>query len=124
MRTIEEIFGDLRKIDLTYVNTDDNSVYLVLFCRGEFDGSRDYQKALIDKMDCYLKHIRSDWFKTEYKDLPAKVVISFDANPHPLILEMLNNCLKWFSEQNVPLFFQLNDRYFSIHRKETESNNQ
>lgn len=122
MRTIEEIFGDLRKIDLTYVNKEDNSVYLVLFCKGEFDGSRDYQKALIDKMDCYLKHIRSEWFRTEYPGLPAKVVISFDTNPHPLILEMLSNCIKWFNEHEVELLFQLNDRYFRIRREEEQVN--
>ena len=52
---IENIIGDIHKIDVSY--TLEGDVYLVLVCAGYLDGSPEIQKALLDKMEGYLEHI-------------------------------------------------------------------
>ncbi|MBQ6069251.1 MAG: hypothetical protein IJK84_07080 [Bacteroidales bacterium] len=108
----EDLIGDIHKIDLSY--TLEENVYLVLVCAGYMDGSPEIQKALLDKMEGYLNHIHSDWFKQEYAGLKAVVVVCFDEVPHQLILQLLTKCIPWFEEYGVELKFKLKDVFFYI----------
>ena len=80
--------GDLKKIDVSYVDSAENKVYLMLMCVGYIDGSPEIQAALLDKMEGYIGHILSDWFKQEYKGLSPVTVVCFQEVPHQLILQL------------------------------------
>ena len=60
---IENIFGDLDKIDIL-AETKTGEVVMVLVCNGFIDGSPETQKALLDKMEGYLNHTRVRNFKS------------------------------------------------------------
>lgn len=109
---IEDVIGDIHKIDISY--TLDDNVYLVLMCAGYLDGNPEIQKALLDKMEGYLNHILSGWFKQEYAGLKPVVVIRFDEEPHQLILQLLTKCIPWFEGYGVELKFKLKDIFFRI----------
>lgn len=109
---IEDLIGDIHTIDISY--TLDDSVYLVLVCTGYIGCNPEIQKALLEKMEGYLKHILSDWFKQEYAGLKAVMVVSFDAEPHQLILQLMAKCIPWFEGYGVELRFKLKDKYFKI----------
>ena len=49
--TIEDMFGDLHKIDILAEKQESNEVLMVLVCNGFIDGSPETQKALLDKME-------------------------------------------------------------------------
>lgn len=51
--SIENMFGDLDKIDIL-AETKAGEVVMVLVCNGFIDGSPETQKALLDKMEGYL----------------------------------------------------------------------
>lgn len=110
--TIDDLIGDIHQIDLSY--TLEENVYLVLVCAGYLDGSPEIQKALLDKMEGYLNHILSDWFKQEYAGLNPILVICFDEKPHQLILQLLSKCIPWVEGYGVELKFKLKDNYFNI----------
>ena len=109
---IEDVIGDIHKIDISY--TLEDNVYLVLVCAGYMGGEPETQKALLDKMEGYLNHILSDWFKQEYAGLKAIVVVCFDEEPHQQILQLLTKCIPWFERYGVELKFKLKDNYFKI----------
>jgi hypothetical protein len=115
---IENIIGDIHKIDVSY--TLEGDVYLVLVCAGYLDGSPEIQKALLDKMEGYLEHTQSDWFKHEYAGMEAIVVVSFDEEPHQLILQLLTKCIPWFERYGVELKFKLKDSFFNITTENTK----
>ena len=48
--SIENMFGDLDKIDIL-AETKAGEVVMVLVCNGFIDGSPETQKALLDKME-------------------------------------------------------------------------
>lgn len=50
--SIENMFGDLDKIDIL-AETKTGEVVMVLVCNGFIDGSPETQKALLDKMEGY-----------------------------------------------------------------------
>lgn len=52
--TIEDMFGDLKKIDILAEKSETKEVLMVLVCNGFIDGSPQTQKALLDKMEGYL----------------------------------------------------------------------
>ena len=45
---IEDMFGDLHKIDILAEKTETKEVLMVLVCNGFIDGSPETQKALLD----------------------------------------------------------------------------
>ena len=61
---IEDMFGDLHKIDILAEKTETKEVLMVLVCNGFIDGSPETQKALLDKMEGYLNPV-------SYTHLPA-----------------------------------------------------
>lgn len=69
MMTIEDMFGDLQKIDILAEKSETKEVLMVLVCNGFIDGSPQTQKALLDKMEGYLNHTQSEVFQAEYADL-------------------------------------------------------
>ena len=110
--------GDIDKIDLSYVVSEENKVYLELVCAGYIDGESNMQKALLDKMQGYIGHILSDWFKQEYQGLDPVTVIHFEEEPHQLILQLLSKCIAWFNDYGIELRFKLEDSYFNITQSE------
>lgn len=106
--------GDIDKIDLSYVVSEENKVYLELVCAGYIDGESNMQKALLDKMQGYIGHILSDWFKQEYQGLDPVTVIHFEEEPHQLVLQLLSKCIAWFNDYGIELRFKLKDSYFNI----------
>ena len=110
--------GDIDKIDLSYVVSEENKVYLELVCSGYIDGESNMQKALLDKMQGYIGHILSDWFKQEYQGLDPVTVIHFEEEPHQLILQLLSKCIAWFNDYGIELRFKLKDSYFNITQSE------
>ena len=52
---VEDMFGDLQKIDILAEKSETNEVLIVLVCNGFIDGSPQTQKALLDKMEGYLE---------------------------------------------------------------------
>ena len=110
--SIVDLLGDIHKIDIPY--TKEDKVYLELVCAGYLDGKPDIQTALMDKMEGYLRHILSDWFKQEYAGLKPVMVIHFDEEPHQLILQLLSKCIPWVEGYGVELKFQLKQDYFRI----------
>ncbi|MBR5777383.1 MAG: hypothetical protein IKY22_02800 [Bacteroidales bacterium] len=106
--------GDLKKIDVSYVDSAENKVYLMLMCVGYIDGSPEIQAALLDKMEGYIGHILSDWFKQEYKGLSPVTVVCFQEVPHQLILQLLTKCIVWFGDYGIELRFKIKDSYFKI----------
>lgn len=110
--------GDISKIDLSYVVREENKVYLELVCAGYIDGESNMQKALLDKMQGYIGHILSDWFKQEYQGLDPVTVIHFEEEPHQLILQLLSKCIAWFNDYGIELRFKLEDSYFNITQSE------
>ena len=110
--------GDIDKIDLSYVVSEENKVYLELVCAGYIDGESNMQEALLDKMQGYIGHILSDWFKQEYQGLDPVTVIHFEEEPHQLILQLLSKCIVWFNDYGIELRFKLKDSYFNITQSE------
>ena len=110
--------GDIDKIDLSYVVSEENKVYLELVCAGYIDGESNMQKALLDKMQGYIGHILSDWFKQEYQGLDPVTVIHFEEEPHQLVLQLLSKCIAWFNDYGIELRFKLEDSYFNITQSE------
>lgn len=110
--------GDIDKIDLSYVVSEENKVYLELVCAGYIDGESNMQKVLLDKMQGYIGHILSDWFKQEYQGLDPVTVIHFEEEPHQLILQLLSKCIAWFNDYGIELRFKLKDSYFNIAQSE------
>ena len=62
--SIENMFGDLDKIDILAEKTETKEVLMVLVCNGFIDGSPETQKALLDKMEGYLNHTQSEEFQS------------------------------------------------------------
>ena len=63
--TIEDMFGDLHKIDILAEKPESKEVLMVLVCNGFIDGSPETQTALLDKMEGYLNHTQSEEFQKE-----------------------------------------------------------
>lgn len=111
---IEEHLGDLKKIDISFINGNENAVYLILATVGYIDGTPNMQTALLDKMQGYLSHTQSDWFAKEYPNMNKKLIVTFTEKPHELILKLLDKCISWCDEFNVELLFELEGKRFHI----------
>lgn len=69
---IEDMFGDLKKIDILAEKSETNEVLMVLVCNGFIDGSPQTQKALLDKMeDTSITH------KVKYSKKNMQLGLSF-----------------------------------------------
>ena len=107
MMTIEDMFGDLKKIDILAEKSETKEVLMVLVCNGFIDGSPQTQKALMDKMEGYLNHTQSEVFQAEYADWSVILRVTFDEEPDQLILALLNKCYPWADDYAVNLEFEI-----------------
>ena len=106
---IEEMFGDLRKIDIL-AESKAGEVLMVLVCNGFVDGSPETQKALLDKMEGYLNHTLSDEFQAEYPKWPVVLRITFTEEPDQLILDLLYKCQAWVNDYGAALEIEIGRR--------------
>ena len=86
---IEDMFGDLHKIDILAEKTETKEVLMVLVCNGFIDGSPETQKALLDKMEGYLNHTQSEEFQKEYGDWSVILRVTLDREPDERILSFI-----------------------------------
>ena len=100
MMTIEDMFGDLQKIDILAEKSETKEVLMVLVCNGFIDGSPQTQKAL-------LNHTQSEVFQAEYADWSVILRVTFDEEPDQLILALLNKCYPWADDYAVKLEFEI-----------------
>ena len=105
--TIEDMFGDLKKIDILAEKSETKEVLMVLVCNGFIDGSPQTQKALLDKMEGYLNHTQSEVFQAEYADWSVILRVTFDEEPDQLIMSLLNKCKAWADDYAVKLEFEI-----------------
>lgn len=94
---IEDMFGDLNSIDIM-AETKKGKVVLGLFCNRFINGEPETQTALLDKMEGYLKHIKSKEFQNEYPNYPIILRIIFIERPDQLILDLLHKCHVWAND--------------------------
>ena len=107
---IENIFGDLDKIDIL-AETKTGEVVMVLVCNGFIDGSPETQKALLDKMEGYLNHTQSEEFQKEYGGWPVILRVTLDREPDrepdERILALLSKCPAWAEDYGVKLEIEI-----------------
>ena len=106
---IEDMFGDLRKIDIL-AETKAGEVVMVLVCSGFIDGSPETQKALLDKMEGYLNHMLSEEFQKEYPKWPVILRVTFTQKPDQLILDLLYKCQAWAGDYGAALEIEIGGR--------------
>ena len=104
---IEDLFGDLHKIDILAEKREQNEVLMVLVCNGFIDGSPETQKALLDKMEGYLNHTQSEKFQNEYVNWSVILRVTFDEEPDQLMVALLSKCQAWADEYAVKLEFEI-----------------
>lgn len=92
--TIKDMFGDLHRIDIL-AESRSHEVLMGLVCNGFIDGSPETQTALLDKMEGYLNHTKSEKFQREYPGWPAILRVTFSERPDQLILDLLYKCQAW-----------------------------
>lgn len=100
--SIEDMFGDLKLIDIV-AEKKDGAVELFLVCNGYINGEPETQTALLDKMEGYLNHIHSEEFQKEYSARPVVLTLLFKEKPDQLILDLLYKCQSWVQENSVQL---------------------
>ena len=105
--TIEDMFGDLHKIDILAEKRESNEVLMILVCNGFIDGSPETQKALLDKMEGHLNHTRSEEFQKEYANWSVILRVNFDEKPDQRIMALLNKCHPWADDYAVNLEFEI-----------------
>ena len=121
--TIEEMFGDLHKIDILAYKRETNEVLLVLVCNGFIDGSPETQKALLDKMEGYLNHTQSDEFKKEFSNWSVILRVTFDKEPDQLVVELLSKCQTWADDYGVKLEFEIGGKPVRFVEQKPKSKN-
>lgn len=104
---IEDMFGDLHKIDILAEKRKVNEVLMVLVCNGFVDGSPETQKALLDKMEGYLNHTQSEEFRKEYANWSVILRVTFDEEPDQLVVALLSECQPWADDYGVKLEFEI-----------------
>lgn len=106
---IEDMFGDLHKIDIM-AESKTGEVLMVLVCNGYIDGSPETQKVLLDKMEGYLNHIKSEAFQKEYPNRPVILRTTFSEKPDRLILDLLYKCQTWANDYGAALEIEIGGR--------------
>ena len=115
---IEEHLGDLKLIDVMYRSKEENAAVLVLCVAGYLDGSIEMQKALMDKMEGYLKHINSNVFKKDYPDPNVFLDINFDEKPARLIIQLLETTYEWCESWGAKQRVIIGKRYVKITKED------
>ena len=111
--TIEDMFGDLHKIDIM-AETKTGEVLMVLVCNGFIDGSPETQKALLDKMEGYLNHTQSEKFQKEYGGWPVILRVTLGSKPDEPILALLSKCPAWAESYGVKLEIEIGGKQVRI----------
>lgn len=106
---IEDMFGDLHSLDIL-AEAKNGDVLMVLVCAGFIDGSPETQTALLDKMEGYLKHTRSEEFQKEYQNRPVILRVNFSQKPAWAIMKLLHKCKAWASDYGVTLEVVINGK--------------
>ena len=112
--SIENMFGDLDKIDILAEKPETKEVLMVLVCNGFIDGSPETQKALLDKMEGYLNHTQSEEFQKEYGDWSVILRVTLDREPDERILALLSKCPAWAADYGVKLEFEIGGKQVRI----------
>lgn len=105
--TIEEMFGDLCRIDILAEKREANEVLMILVCNGFIDGSPETQRALLDKMKGYLNYTQSEEFQKRYANWPVTLRVTFDEEPDQLVVALLSKCQPWADDYGVNLEFEI-----------------
>ena len=105
--SIENMFGDLDKIDILAEKPETKEVLMVLVCNGFIDGSPETQKALLDKMEGYLNHTQSEEFQKEYGGWSVILRVTLGREPDERILALLSKCPAWAEDYGVNLEFEI-----------------
>lgn len=106
---IEDMFGDLHSIDIM-AETKTGEIVLGLVCSGFIDGKSETQTALLDKMEGYLNHTKSEEFQEEYPNYPIILRIIFTERPDQLILDLLHKCQPWADDYGVTMEIHIGGR--------------
>ena len=85
--TIEEMFGDLYSIDIM-AEKKTGEIVLFLICYGFIDGEEKTQRALLTKIEAYLKYTKSAEFQNEYLKCPIILRVTFKEKPDPHIIDL------------------------------------
>ena len=112
--TIEDMLGDLHKIDILAEKRESNEVLMVLVCNGFIDGSPETQKALLDKMEGYLNHTQSEEFQKEYGGWPVILRVTLGREPDEHILALLSKCPAWAADYGVKLEIEIGGKQVRI----------
>ena len=100
--SIENMFGDLDKIDILAEKPETKEVLMVLVCNGFIDGSPETQKALLDKMEGYLNHTQSE----------ERVTLGREPDEH--ILALLSKSPAWAADYGVKLEIEIGGKQVRI----------
>jgi hypothetical protein len=111
--SIKKMFGKLDKIDIL-AETKTGEVVMVLVCNGFIDGSPETQKAMLDKMEGYLNHTRSEEFQKEYGGWPVILRVTFGRKPDEHILALLSKCPAWAEDYGVKLEIEIGGKQVRI----------
>lgn len=104
---IEDMFGDLHRIDILAERPNCTEVLMILVCNGFIDGSPETQRALLDKMEGYLNHTQSEKFQKEYANWTVILRVTFDQEPDQRIVALLSQCPPWAEDYGVKLEFEI-----------------
>ena len=119
--SIENMFGDLDKIDILAEKPETKEVLMVLVCNGFIDGSPETQKALLDKMEGYLNHTQSEEFQKEYGGWSVILRVTLGREPDERILALLSKCPAWAEDYGVKLEFEIGGKPGSHCRELTDA---
>lgn len=108
--SIKNMFGDLKSIDIMAESKDGKSINLMLVCNGKIDGSAETQTALLDKMEGYLGHIKSEEFTNEHKGKEVILTVTFTERPDDLILDLLYKCQNWCLENGAVMQMEIDGK--------------
>ena len=111
---IEDMFGDLQKIDIIAEKRENDEVLMVLVCNGFIDGSPETQTALLDKMEGYLNYTLSEEFKEEYEGWSVILRVTLDQEPDERILALLSKCPAWAEDYGVKLEIEIGGKQVRI----------
>ena len=98
--TIEEMFGDLYSIDIM-AEKKTGEIVLFLICYGFIDGEEKTQRALLTKIEAYLK-------------CPIILRVTFKEKPDQLILNLLKTSHSWIMEYGVTLEVEINNKTIEL----------
>ena len=85
---------------------------LVLVTAGYIDGTPENQTDLLDKMEGYLRHIRSEQFRIDYPQSTIYLDVTFEEKLHALITDLLYKCTAWCKDNGAILRFQIGEDYY------------